>query len=79
MAKSIDDYFSMFGYQTNKVKVPNINSRPLWNYVKTNGFTMCGELSTNDISLISSIFDSGITFWKNGDYVGMYQIDNTPS
>lgn len=46
-AHVIDDYFSMFGYATNRVKEPNIfkyfvdNSgyylRPYWNYIKTNG------------------------------------------
>ena len=35
IAKSIDDYFTMFGYATKQVKVPNINVRPHWTYTKT--------------------------------------------
>lgn len=35
-AERIDKYFDMFGYTTNKIKVPNLNNRPNWNYVKTN-------------------------------------------
>lgn len=34
-AKRIDDYFSMFGYETNEVKIPNLNNRPHWNFIKT--------------------------------------------
>ena len=34
-AKIIDDYFSMFGYKVNTVKVPNITGRANWNYIKT--------------------------------------------
>lgn len=43
-AEIIDNYFSMFGYATNKVKIPNIKNplmssllRPSWNYVQTKG------------------------------------------
>lgn len=33
-AKIIDDYFSMYGYKTNELKVPNITGRLNWNFVK---------------------------------------------
>ena len=36
-ARIIDNYFSMFGYQVNQVKLPNITGRTYWNYVKTIG------------------------------------------
>lgn len=79
MAKSIDNYFSMFGYQTNKVKTPNISSRPTWNYVKTNGCTIKGNMPIDDNRMICSVFDSGITFWKHGDWVGDYSLSNSAS
>ena len=34
-AKIIDNYFSMYGYSINEVKIPNITGRTNWNYVKT--------------------------------------------
>ena len=34
-AKIIDDFFTMYGYQVNSLKVPNITGRTNWNYVKT--------------------------------------------
>lgn len=71
-AKAIDDYFDMYGYACGRVKDPNISSRPHWNYVKTIGANIIGTAPTDDAAKISSIFDSGITFWKNGDEVGDY-------
>lgn len=76
-AKCIDDYWSMFGYATNRIKIPNRNSRPHWNYVKTVGCTVTGSVPADDMKKICQIYDNGITFWKNGDEVGMYSLDNT--
>ena len=77
-ARIIDDYFSQFGYATRRVKTPNRNSRPHWNYVKTIGCTMTGSIPSDDARKICSIYNNGITFWKNGDEVGNYSLDNSP-
>ena len=77
-AKRIDDYFSMYGYKTSEVKIPNINSRPHWNYIKTIGANIFGNIPADDLKYIKDIFDRGITFWKNGDEIGHYELDNKP-
>lgn len=77
-AKIIDDFFDMFGYATNRVKVPNRNSRPHWNFVKTNGCVITGSVPADDMNSICSIYNNGITFWKNGSEVGNYSLDNRP-
>lgn len=77
-AKIIDDYFTVFGYATNLTKVPNRNSRPHWNYVKTIGCTLKGSVPADDMKKLCSIYDNGITFWKNGNEVGDYSLDNSP-
>lgn len=64
-AKRIDDFFSMFGYQTNELKVPNINNRPNWNYVKTQGINLIGNIPNEDLENIKTLFNSGITLWHN--------------
>lgn len=76
--ESIDNFFSAFGYATNKVKLPNINSRPHWNYIKTTNCAIVGEAASEDIKQMCNIFNNGITFWKNGDEVGNYDLDNSP-
>lgn len=64
-AKQIDDYFSMFGYKVNSVKLPNINGRRNWNYVKTIGCYIEANIPQDDLQEIKSMFDRGITFWHN--------------
>ena len=73
----IDNFFSMYGYATNKVKQPNISSRPHWNYVKTLGCVVVGKAPSDDIKKICAIYDNGITFWKNANEVGNYSLDNS--
>ena len=76
-AKVIDDYFDMYGYATRSVKVPNRSARPHWNYVKTNGCVLSGNAPADDVRKICSIYDDGITFWKNPSEVGNYSLDNS--
>lgn len=77
-AEILDDYFDMYGYLTNEVKVPNITGRPSWNYVKTDGAKIVGSVPFDDIAIIKANFDKGITFW-HGDYVGDYGRGNLPN
>lgn len=64
-AKIIDNYFDMYGYQRNLVKVPNLNNRPNWNYIKTINANIIGNIPELDILAIKSLFDNGITLWHN--------------
>lgn len=75
-AKIIDEFFSVYGYQTNRVKIPNISSRPKWNYVKTLNSSITGSIPANDLAKIRAIYDKGVTFWKNGAEVGDYSLPN---
>lgn len=77
MARVIDDYFSMFGYATNRLKKPNRDGRPHWNYVKTVGCNVHGSIPADDLKAICGIYDRGVTFWKNADEVGDYGLDNS--
>lgn len=76
-AKMIDEYFTMFGYAIHRVKIPNRNGRPHWNYVKTIGCNIVGSVPADDMRKICNIYDAGVTFWKNGDEIGNYSLDNT--
>lgn len=77
-AKIIDDYFNMFGYATHRVKKPNVNKRPHWNYVKTGNCVLRGSVPANVASKICSIYNNGVTFWRKGSEVGDYSLDNRP-
>ena len=77
-AEIVDKFFDMFGYNTCTVKVPNTHSRPHWNYVKTIGCEIQGFLPQEAANVIKAVYDHGVTFWKNGDEVGNYTLDNSP-
>lgn len=76
-AKIIDDYFSMFGYKVNIVKVPNITGRSNWNYVKTIDCNFDGDIPQAHLNIIRSIFNSGITLWHNPSTMYNYNVDNS--
>lgn len=64
-AKIIDNFFSMYGYKVNSVKIPNIIGRKNWNYVKTIECNITGEIPQNDIQKLKDIFNNGVTFWHS--------------
>ena len=76
VCKMIDQYFSMFGYKCNKVKVPNRSSRPIWNYTKTVSCVLekvaGGIVNASEISQMEAIYDNGITWWTQPALVGNY-------
>lgn len=79
LAERIDMFFQMYGYAEKNVVVPNISSRPKWNYVKTNGLNINATIPEDATNHIVSIFSNGIRFWKNPAEVGRYNLDNSPS
>lgn len=77
IARSIDEYFDKFGYATHRNKIPNTNVRPHWTYTKTVGCTIKGSVPCDDMHKICSIYDKGVTFWRSGDEIGNYSLDNS--
>lgn len=65
IAQSIDNYFSMFGYKVNIVKVPNITGRAYWNYVKCIGANIEGLIPEFYLDELKSMFNAGITLWHD--------------
>ena len=76
-ARCIDDFFSRFGYAINRIKIPGTHNRPHWTYTKTRDCTINGSIPAPDKAKICSIFNHGITWWRNGSEVGRYDLDNT--
>lgn len=80
--RQIDDYFTRYGYATMRLKKPNISSRKYFNYIKTQDCDTRVLAPAPDKSLISSIFDKGVTFWHlpndtDDSIVGNYNLDNS--
>ena len=64
--KSLDNYFDKYGYRVNLLKVPNINTRPLWNYVKTTEAHVGGNFPKAYRTAIEGMLNRGVTFWHTG-------------
>lgn len=75
--KQIDDYFSMYGYKTNRLKVPNITGRSNWNYVETQNINIIADIPQNDLNLIKEMFNNGITLWHTTNYFLDYSRTNS--
>lgn len=82
-ARIIDDYFTMFGYATRRVKTPNVRTahrRQNWNYIKTVGAIVkplpTSGLPADDIKKIMDIYDHGVTFWSDISNIGDYTLSN---
>lgn len=75
-ARRIDQYWDMFGYKVNTVKVPNITGRRNWNYVKTIGCYIDADIPQADLEEIKGLFDKGITLWHNPATFADYSQNN---
>lgn len=75
-ARIIDNYFSMFGYKVNLVKVPNITGRRNWNYIKTINCNFSGDIPQTDLNIIKTMFNNGTTLWHNPNTIYNYNESN---
>ncbi|ANT41222.1 major tail protein [Bacillus phage Stitch] len=73
--KKLEDFFKLYGYKKNEVKVPNLHTRQSWNYVQTKDVNIIGNFNTEDLNELKAIFDGGITLWHTND-VGNYSLSN---
>jgi hypothetical protein len=73
--KRLTDYFNMYGYKKNEVKIPNFHTRQNWNYVQTTSCIIRGNFNNNDLDELKAVFDNGITLWHTDD-IGNYALSN---
>lgn len=75
-ARILDDYFSVYGYATHKIKVPNTNNRSNWNYVKTVNCNLIGDIPQKDMQELKEMFNNGVTLWHTTTYFLDYSQNN---
>lgn len=74
--KVIDDYFTMYGYKVNSLKIPNITGRKYWNFVKTIDCNFEGNIPSSDLESIRNMFNAGVTLWHDTDHLYDYTLNN---
>ena len=76
-ARKLDDYFTRYGYAVNEVKVPNLKSRPFWNYIELKNPHLEGINFPMDAAKeIMSVYERGVTFWRPSSAIGDYENQN---
>lgn len=76
-AKVADQYFSMYGYKVNTVKVPSLTGRRYWNYVKTIDANVEGDIPQEDLEIVRQMFDNGVTLWHDATNMYNFNLNNT--
>lgn len=84
IAQAIDDYFSMYGYKTNRLKTANQLGRSNWNYVQIAPGETIGYQKDNvtaippaDLVNINKLYQRGITLWHSHSTMGDYTQTNS--
>lgn len=62
-AKRIDDFFTMYGYKVNALKVPETTSRQRWNYIQTIDVNIDGAIPSEDMQRLKKVYNDGVTLW----------------
>lgn len=74
-AKRLDNYFDRYGYKVNDIKVPNTTGRQYFNFVQTKGVCITGDIPSDSLSAIKTMFNNGITLWHTNN-VGSYNVND---
>lgn len=74
--KIIDEYFSAYGYKTNRIKIPESNHRENWWYTKTIDANIHGQIPVEDLNKIKACYNNGITFWRTPENMMNYSLSN---
>ena len=74
-AKKIDGFFYKYGYQVNETKMINIHKRVKFDYIKTEGANIFGDIPQVYMDSIKKMFNNGVTFWHNPSTFLKYSTD----
>lgn len=67
-----DSYFDRYGYAVKETKTPQWNSRSKFNYIKTGGANIAGQIPKNDKEEINRLLDTGFTVWHSAADYGQF-------
>lgn len=62
-AEQIAQYWHMYGYVVRRMEVPNLRSRLRFNYIKTIGANLEGNVESAHMAMLKNIYNNGVTIW----------------
>ena len=75
-AKKIDEYFDMYGYKCQRVKIPEKAHRAAYWFTKTIDANITGTIPQQDLQVIKDCYNKGITFWRSTANFRDYSVAN---
>lgn len=78
-AKSIDSFYTMYGYPVKHIETPKLNNRSRFTYIKTTNFKTNGQIPQNEKNIINSYFNNGVRFWNDRVHFENYDVDTYPN
>ena len=76
--KTIDAFFSRYGYKVNEIKEPTLHNRTQFDFIKVGGTDnlISGKIPARDLDEINAIARRGVTIFHNIANFGNYTISN---
>lgn len=71
-AEKIEQFFDVYGYKVSRFGVPDLNSRPRYNYIKCNNVNIYGNIPNEFLQPLRNMFINGFTLWHDKNNVGTY-------
>lgn len=78
-AKSIDSFYTMYGYPVKNLETPKLNNRTRFTYIKTTNFKTNGQIPQSEKQIINSYFNQGLRFWNDKAHFENYDVDSYPN
>ena len=75
-ARIADEFLDVYGYQVNRLKVPNVAHRQNWWYTKTININITGNVPNDEMNKIKEAYNNGLTFWRNASNFLNYSVSN---
>lgn len=72
----LENYFKTYGYAVHKTKIPNLRTRQRFNFVKTKGANIVGEIPKASLDRMIDAFDKGVTLWHTNDMFNFTSANN---
>ena len=67
----LNDFFERYGYNSNVFEIPQLRTNERFNYIKTQGCIIEGNIPKSFAEIIQDMFDRGTTLWHDGN-IGTY-------
>lgn len=77
-AKSIDDYWTAYGYPIRQIQTVVRKTRQRFTYIKTVGAQCGASIPAKYKTEIEKIYDTGVRFWADKNAFGNLNLDNPP-